>query len=127
MKIKNKLLWRAKNALDSLFSKPVTGSVRHAIRRVVRPVRVELDSLVETQNELVKKHSGGKNKLEPDSPVLVHFQKEWDEVLGQEIELSLDGVGLEVADEMDLTLMEEDLLLEIGVFSESKKKQEKKK
>jgi hypothetical protein len=107
-------------AIDALFAQKAKGPLRRKIRAVIKPFIEELREFDVLKGDLVKeaKEKAGKDKVVLEGLIGV-INDDMPKTLAQPIAFSVNGsIPIEEVDELDLSPMEEDELIFLGILKE---------
>ena len=98
MNVTNLEVLAAKGPLEKLLKQYWPVGVSYKLAKLALKLREPLDAISKVRNGLIEKYGTkdekGRSEVKEDSPTFEAFQKEWRELLDQEVELVFEKVKL---------------------------------
>jgi hypothetical protein len=116
MKLSNGAVWMAGQALGKLMGQkmPLNASVR--LVKLSKELDTHLAVINGVRANLIHQHSDGKDRIEPNTPEMEAFVKDWAELMSQDVEVKFEGekIKLPWTIEIDpMALIDLDMFVEI--------------
>ncbi len=97
MKVTNATIWASQGPMAKLAGMKLPVKTSYGLAKLAQGLNSQLKVLSETRNALIKKHGKpdektGQPVVNANTPEMEAFAKEWAEILGEEVEVTVDKV-----------------------------------
>lgn len=110
MQITLKELLESEGSLSKLLTLPLPIKTSYRLTKLTKKVNSELRDFKEKRNELILKHGEkdekGRASVKADSPQMVEFAKEMNDLIGLDINLDCDRVSINMTDDLKLSAVD---------------------